>query len=588
MADQNVFSTRDILDQTAATGLTLAAQGSAQGGLTGKDYAEKAMRAVVARDYGEARNILDQGVARYPEDIDLIRLSGDLYLRDGDRNKALMSYMAGMKINPLDTQTLCSMGGLLVDMGNLSSAKGFYMAAHRTDPTDAFAAYSWIYASMFESDWTFFEKLPELLRLGDDAPLDVQPYALLAVFDDPALHKRRVEARSRALMQTVQENAVFQRSSVKGRKIRIGFFSNDFYVHATMLLLGRFFDLIDRDRFEVVIYDFGTAEDNQIREGVEGAADIYRQVSALSDHELVQLARQDGIDIAVDMKTHTKGGRIAVFAERAAPVQVSFLGYPASSGLPSMDYFVADAVTVPPSLQKHFSEKLIYMPDCYQVNDNTRPHPETLPTRADYGLPDQGIVFCSLNNPNKVTPAEFDVWMKLLRDVPDSVLWIMAPEEVLQQNLLAEAAARGVGADRLVFAGRLSVEEHHARMGVADIFLDAFNCNAHTTASEAVWSGVPVITKAGQQFAARVAASVVTAIGCPDLVTETEEDYYQLAYNLATDPEALSRMKQRLKDNLWTTPLYDSEAYVRNFEALMEKAILRYEDGLKPDHLSLT
>ncbi|MDE4096577.1 UDP-N-acetylglucosamine-peptide N-acetylglucosaminyltransferase [Phaeobacter gallaeciensis] len=563
-------------------------QGSQAGTVkTARKYIDDAMDLVVSLDYNAARAMLDEALSIYPEDIVLLRLSGDVYLQQDDKDNALLTYMTAMGVNPLDTQVLNSIGSLLGLMGNSHDAKGFFQAAHNTDPSDAYSGYNWAHNSMKDSDWSFFDRLPQILRLGDRCPLDVQPFTLLGLTDDPALHKVRVKARCRDLMKRIKENKRFSRTSVHGRKIRIGFFSDDFRDHATMLLMGRFFDLIDRERFEVIIYDYGSSGNSAVRLQVEESADIYHNVRDISDHEMAELARKDGVDIAIDMKTYTKGARLAAFAERVAPVQVAFLGYPGTSGLPTMDYFIGDEITVPPSLRQHFSEKILYMPNCYQVNDNTREHSPDVPTRAELGLPEDAFVFCSLNNPNKVTPAEFDVWTKLLHNVPDSVLWLFAPTITIQENLLREAKARGIGPERLVFAARVSMVEHVSRMGRADLFLDAFNCNAHTTASEAVWSGLPIVTKAGKQFAARVAASIVTAIGCPDLVTETKEEYYDLAYKLATDRDALNEIKQRLKDNLWTTPLYDSEQYVRDFENLMEKAILRYEEGYKPKHLSL-
>ncbi|EBA18021.1 TPR repeat protein [Roseobacter sp. SK209-2-6] len=546
---------------------------------------KKAMKMIVAGDLNKARSIVDEALSYSPKNINLLRLSGDVYLQQQNLDQALLAYMDAMGIDPFNTSVLNSIGSLLLIMKNQKDANGFFLAAHQTDRKDAYAAYNWVHTSMHLSDWGFFEKLNDILRLGDDTPLNVQPFTLLAISDDPGLHKLRVKARCKILSDAVKENRKFVRSSVVGRKIRIGFFSGDFYSHATMLLLGDFFELLDKDRFEVVIYDFGPITDDEHQQKVKNSAYIYRRVKELSEHELVQLSREDCLDIAVDMKGYTRNGRMAVFAERAAPVQVAYLGYPGTSGLGPVDYFVADEVTVPQSQRQHFSEKIMYMPDCYQPNDRNRKQPDVVPSRTELGLPEGKFIFCSLNNPNKVTPAEFDVWMKLLCNVPESVLWILAPNEEIKNNLTREANARGVGGERLIFAERVSMDDHLARMRQADLFLDAFNCNAHTTASEAVWAGVPLVTKAGNQFAARVAASVVTAIGCPDLVTETIDEYYDLAYKLATEADTYSELRLRLQDNLLTTPLYDSESYARNFEKLMEMAILRYEEGAKPKHL---
>jgi predicted O-linked N-acetylglucosamine transferase (SPINDLY family) len=229
----------------------------------------------------------------------------------------------------------------------------------------------------------------------------------------------------------------------------------------------------------------------------------------------------------------------------------------------------------------------MYMPDCYQVNDNSRPRPEQTPTRADMGLPQDGVVFCAFNNHNKVSPAEFDIWMDLLKQVDGSVLWFLAGAEPLRVNIRKEAEARGVSAERIVFADRCSTPDHIARLPLADIFLDTFACNAHTTASELMWSGVPVVTMPGQQFAARVAASIVSAVNCPELIAQSVEEYRDIALRLAQNPSELAALRAKITQNIPQTPLYDSEGYMKNFEALLELAIERYDNGLKPDHLHL-
>ncbi|WP_259992022.1 hypothetical protein [Leisingera sp. M658] len=269
-------------------------------------------------------------------------------------------------------------------------------------------------------------------------------------------------------------------------------------------------------------------------------------------------------------------------------MHVTYLGYPGTCGVKEMDYMVADPVTIPTQLRKHYTEKILYMPDCYQPNDDKRSASANNPSRSDVGLPEDAFVFCSFNSPYKVSPEEFDIWMKLLKKVPGSVLWFYCNESEAQKNIVKEAKKRGVSADRIVFAGFADQSDHLARLPLADIFLDTFAVNAHTTASDALWAGVPVVTKIGKQFAARVAASLLHNVGMQELVASSPQKYQALALKLARDQKHLADVKARVKQGIAEGPLYDTQKFTRNFEALMEKTLERVNAGLKPEHISLT
>ncbi len=572
------------LDQAANAGCTTVMNDPGS-------YTEEASRQIVLNDLEKAKSIIQDGLSEFPKDATLYRFLGEIYVQLGDSNQALLTLVEAMKLNPGDSQILGAVGKLLLTMGRAADAKAFFQTAYQQNKQEVSTAYHWMHACQGESDWSFYPELQNILRLGDKTAQNVEPFTLLSVVDNPALLKMRVEMRCRIIMNQCREQLKqlpkLLRDKAEGRRIKVGYFSNDFFRgHATMMLLGNFFELHDKDRFEIYIYDFAAEREDVVLQGVQKAADHYVNVKALSDFELAERARQDGIDIAIDLKGFTRGGRLASFAYRCAPVQVAFLGFPGPTGLPTMDYMIGDPITIPAAMRKNYSEKIMYMPNCYQPNDRWRLRPEKT-TRAEVGLPEGKFVFCSLNNPNKITPGDFDVWMPLLKEVPDSVLWLLAPREEVKKNLVKEATARGVAADRLFFAERVSPKEHFARLEHGDLFLDAFNCNAHTTASETVWAGLPILTNAGKHFAARVCSSIVSAIGCPELSVDTVEEYRAMALKLATDPAALAEIRQKLQDNLMTTPLYDSEQYVRDFEALMEMAIARYDAGDKPKHMML-
>ncbi|APG47153.1 UDP-N-acetylglucosamine-peptide N-acetylglucosaminyltransferase [Phaeobacter porticola] len=549
----------------------------------------EAGRAFVEADYQRARELTTQALMFEPDNATLHAEIASSFMQEKKYELALKHVMGALKLEPTNPTWLSAIGTILFLMDKLSDAVGFFEAVYQLDPENAMNVSRLVQSQMNLCDWAVYEDQKNKLRILDNDPANGDPFTTLLYVDDAAFQKKRavIKTKKKAAISARKVACKFDRSPVAGRKIRIGYFSCDFFNHATMFLMARHFELHDRDKFEIYIYDYSAQPDNVMRQRVLTSADCYRQIENMKDEDVAELARADGLDIAIDLKGYTKHARPAIFGFRAAPVQISYLGYPSTTGMPTMDYFLADAVTVPQEGRRHFSEKILYMPNCYQVNDNSRDHPETKPTRAEMGLPEDAVVFCSFNNHNKVSPVEFDIWMGLLKDVDNSVLWFLAADDAVRANILKEAAARGVPADRIVFAGRCSTPDHVARLPLADIFLDTFACNAHTTASEMLWSGVPVVTKPGEQFAARVAASIVTAVDCPELIADTDEEYRALALRLATQPEERQELREKLKGNIPTTPLYDTEQYVRDFEALLEKAILRYDDGLKPDHLSL-
>ena len=298
----------------------------------------------------------------------------------------------------------------------------------------------------------------------------------------------------------------------------------------------------------------------------------------MADHAIADLARGHELDIAIDLKGYTRQSRPGLFALRLAPVQIAYLGYPGTMGADFIDYLIADPVVIPDGEKRFYTEKLLFLPNSYQPNDNRREIAQAGSSRADFGLPGDGFVFCCFNQNYKITPREFDIWMRLLGRVDGSVLWLLRSNEWAEANLRREARARGIDPDRLVFAGKLPHGEHLARHAHADLFLDTFNVNAHTTASDALWAGLPIVTRAGRQFAARVAASLLAAVGLPELIAGTDEAYEALALDLATDPDRLAAIRAKLAANRLSQPLFDTVGYTRDFEAALE-TVLEGQDG---------
>ena len=425
-------------------------------------------------------------------------------------------------------------------------------------------------------DWSRFDAQREWLygEIGSSH----NPFAILAMADDPRLHLEI--ARSALQRDGLVHNAAQHFGQRSEGRIRVGYFSADYFEHATTYLMVELFESHAHDRFEIHAFSYGPQTLDAMRNRVEHAVDHFHDVSNQTDAEIATLSRKLGIDIAVDLKGFTRHGRMGMFAQRCAPVQVSYLGYPGTTGADFMDYVIADRVVLPVQSQAFFTEAPVYMPHSYQVNDSRRAISERGFTRVELGLPDDGFVFCCFNNNYKIVPDMFDIWMRILQAVPGSVLWLFQDNLTVKENLVREAEQRGIPGSRLVFAQRLPLDEHLARHSAADLFIDTLPYNAHTTASDALWAGLPVLTLAGQAFAGRVAASLLTAVGMPELITHTPQQYEELAVHLATHPEELSALRSRLQGLRTQSPLFDGKRFTQDLEKAYQIMFDRQQAGL--------
>jgi len=411
-----------------------------------------------------------------------------------------------------------------------------------------------------------------------------QPFSLIALHDNPLLHKKSSEiyTQSKYPFNAVL-GPVLKRSG--NQKIRVAYFSADFHNHATGYLMAELFELHDKSQFELVGFSFGPIANDEMRQRLEKSFDQFIEVRDKSDIEIARLSRELYIDIAVDLKGFTQDSRPGIFSYQAAPIQVNYLGYPGTTGADYIDYIIADETLIPSKLQSCYSEKVVYLPGSYQVNDRKRLISDTNFTRQELRLPKNGFVFCCFNNNFKIMPATFAGWMRILRAVEGSVLWLLQESPWVVDNLRCEALKHGVESSRLIFAERMPLSEHLARHRQADLFLDTFPCNAHTTASDALWVGLPVLTLMGQSFSSRVAASLLNAAGLPELITGTQVDYEDLAIELALSPNKLVNTKLKLANNRLSTPLFDTPLFTKNLEAAYIKIYKKYQADLQPDHI---
>ncbi|TWA66925.1 putative O-linked N-acetylglucosamine transferase (SPINDLY family) [Azospirillum baldaniorum] len=414
-------------------------------------------------------------------------------------------------------------------------------------------------------DWRDLPALEsDLIRRLRAGALGMPPFGLLAV--DTSLADQRVAAE-RWARQKAQGVPAVARTAVAGDgRLRIGYLSADFHEHATAYLMAELLERHDRTRFAVTAYSTGIDDGSPMRRRLTAAVERFVDLRDHADRAAAQAIAADGIDILVDLKGYTAFARTAILAARPAPMQVNWLGYPGTMGADFIDVILADAVTIPPGEEGFYSEAVVRLPHCYQPNDRHRAIAERTPSRADCGLPEDGFVFCCFNSPYKLTPAVFDVWARLLRAVPGSVLWLYAGNPLVAGNLRGEAAARGVAPERLVFTPPRPLAEHLARHRLADLFLDTLPYNAHTTASDALWTGLPVVTCRGATFAGRVAASLLDTVGLPELVTDSPAAYEALALDLARDPARLAGLKARLAAARTASPLFDGDRFARDLE----------------------
>ncbi|MBT8525364.1 tetratricopeptide repeat protein [Polynucleobacter paneuropaeus] len=413
----------------------------------------------------------------------------------------------------------------------------------------------------------------------------IAPFEFLSWSDDPSLQKKVSEIFVRAKYPFIDRLGSLKKYLPKD-KIRIGYFSADFKNHPVAFLIAELFELHDKSRFETYALSLVRADD-EMRGRLLGAFDHFMDVASQSDIEIAKLARELEIDIAIDLSGFTADSRTAIFSYRAAPIQVNWLGYPGTLGADYMDYIIADGTLIPPQSQQFFSEKIVYLPNTYQPNDRKRLVSERQFTRQELGFPENAFVFCCFNNNFKITPATFSSWMRILKAVEGSVLWLLQDNPWVVKNLKQEAVNCGVDEGRLFFAKRVVLSEHLARHRQADLFLDTLPYNAHTTTSDALWAGVPVLTLIGQSFPGRVAASLLNAIGLPELVTTTEQEYEELAIQLASNPQKLLDIKNKLAEKRLSAPLFDTPLFTKNLEAAYIKMYERYQADLEPEHISI-
>ncbi|MCX7627422.1 MAG: tetratricopeptide repeat protein [Methylophilaceae bacterium] len=525
---------------------------------------------------------------RHTPDDALIHYNLGNALRElGYLEEAAACYREALRYDPSDADAHNNLGNVLREMGQLQEAIACYRTALALNPDLHHAWGHLLHQSQYACAWHDLGVLAEKVRtlVCDEPQALISPFVLLAAPGTTAAEQRRCAERwASAQYGKYQPRFVTRRS--RHSKIRIGYLSADFHEHATAYLMAEVFELHDAQRFEVTAYSYGPDDGSPMRARLKRAFHRFEDIRPLTTEQAAAKIHADGIDILVDLKGYTAHTRTQILALRPAPLQVNYLGYPGTLGAPFVDYLIGDPIVTPPEHAAFYTEKLALLPHAYQPNDRQRPMAEP-PSRAACGLPERGVVFCGFNQTFKILPEVFDVWMHLLREVPGSVLWLLQGHPLAEENLRREAEARGVAPERLAFAPRQPLAQHLARQSLADLLLDTLPYNAHTTASDALWCGVPVVTCMGETFAARVAASLLHAVGMPELVTKTLQEYAELALKLAQAPEERQRLRARLLANRTGAPLFDSKRYTQDLETLYTIMWERWLTGLPADMIDL-
>ncbi|TAL09577.1 MAG: tetratricopeptide repeat protein [Nitrospirae bacterium] len=512
---------------------------------------------------------------------------GNVVKEQGKTEEAAAHYRRAVALKPDFAEAHNNLGALLQEQGRVKEAVGCFRQALSFKPDYAEAENQLMHQCQQLCEWNRFDELVERQRrrIRHSPSSLIAPFTMLCLPSSPSEQlacARNWVANRLSRVAALREGIGFRFTRTPKSRLRLGYLSTDYCEHPVAHLIAELFELHDRTAFEVFAYSYGPDDGGATRARITRACDRFVDIRAASFEQAAGLIHKDGVDILIDLTGYTKGARTEIVALRPAPIQVNYLGYTGTMGAEFIDYMLTDAFITPPGQEVDYAEALVYLPGCWLVHDRKRHVAERTPTRKECGLPGQGFVFCCFNSTHKIIPMVFDVWMRVLQEVPGSVLWLLESNSGVSENLRREAKARGVNPARLVFAPRVPAAQHLARLRVAGLFLDTLPFNAHLTASEALWVGLPVLTCPGETFASRVAGSLLQAVELPELIAASLSDYEAKAVRLARSPAALKAVRERLTKNRLAAPLFDSERYARHLEQAYRVMWDRYMRGEAP------
>ncbi len=563
-------------------------------------YKSIALKPDYAEAYSNIGNVyqaeykLELAISFYQQAIGLNDNNPDFYNNLGTilkkltrYDKALLSYKKSLDLQPNSAKTHHNIAEVLANQKRVAEAIVHYQLALMYQPDNRDALGSLFYIRQYCCDWTDYAiHKDQVISTIESGTEGYKPLSFLAVSDSALLQQRCAEDFVGAYYQQIPKYT-HSCGDNSPRKIKLAYVSADFRDHAVSVLMVELFERHDRERFEVIAISLRPGTESSLSIRVKQAFDQFIDVNDKSDAEVAELIYTLHIGIAIDLMGHTANSRSSLFAYRPAPIQINYLGYPGTTGLNALDYIIADEFVIPHEHQSFYTEKVVYLPDCFQVNDSKRFMPKGDLKRVNYGLSESSFVFCSFNNSYKVTPEMFTIWLRLLKAVPHSVLWLFADNALVEKNQKQFAVIAGIDPERLIFANKVTYQEYLARYQLADLCLDTLPFNAGTTASDALWVGLPIITCAGEAFAARMAGSLLNAIGLPELVTKDLNSYEALALKLATQPDLLAAIRAKLTQNRPFYSLFDTQRFCFHIEKAYEAIWWRFQQGLEPESFSV-
>lgn len=503
--------------------------------------------------------------------------------------EAVHDYDRAIALNPALTDAFVDKAGALLSMRQYQAASITYKKAFELDVNYPYLRGMKMYANLVICDWEcHLEDKYDLVDKIKSTSRAITPFHALSIIDNLSLQQKISRKYIEDKFPEKGGDFHFKIPAVTNKRIKIAYFSGDFRSHPVASLLVGVIEGHDKNQFETIAFSFHRRTDEEVYLRLCTSFERFIHVENLSDEAIIKLARDMDVDIAVDLSGFTQHSRTGIFAQRVAPIQVNYLGYAGTMGCNYMDYIVADQVTIPQECRQYFTEKVAYLPNSFMPSDSTRKISQRRFTREEAGLPDDCVVFCCFNSSYKISPQVFSLWMNILQSVENSVLWLSRNNSVAQENLKLEAKKHNVDAERLIFASVIeSADEHLARYRCADLFLDTFPYNAHATANDALWAGLPVLTCMSSTFAGRTAASLLDAVGLPELITTNAIEYQELAISLGNNISKLADIRARLEENLFTEPLFNTSMYVGHIEALYIAMFNRHAAGLPPAHLEV-
>ena len=511
---------------------------------------------------------------------------GSLLSKLGKFSESISFYQKAISLDSNFFEAYSNLGNSLKYLKRHDESLAAYERSYEINPEAKYSLGNIAHSKLHLSKWNNLDKQIKTLKnkiLNNERV--IVPFPLLAIIDDPELHKNAAQIY---IDDKYPVNLDLPKIGLYSRhkKIRIGYFSPDFRVHPVANLTAELYEIHDRSKFEVYAFSFGPDTGDEMNLRIKAGVDYFHDVRSMSHKEVASLSRSLELDIAIDLGGFTQDTRTEIFAMQAAPIQVNYLGYSSTMGADYMNYIIADKTLIPENKQKYYSEKIVYLPDSFMVNDTKNKISKRIFTRQEVGLPEKGFVFSCFNHHYKITPIVFESWMRILTKVDESVLWLSDGNTTGIDNLKKEARKNNIDESRLIIAPRLDLREDHLnRIKLADLFLDTLPYNAHATTSDALQVGLPVLTQIGESFASRVAASLINSVDMPELITESQKEYEELAIELATSPDKLNAIKDKLQVKLISSPLYNTPLYTKHLEAAYLVMYERYQERLEPDHI---